>query len=90
MGDMCSRRHWFTQRGRVGVGLPNCVRCGAVNPKWPMNACAMRASDINSRGVFRGEPCGARQEHHPSSPGVEDSGFLPHEFLKVKEVERHG
>lgn len=87
MADMCASRHWFTQRGRVGVKLPNCVRCGALNPKWPDGACALRASDLNSVGVFRGSPCGAQRDTHPVVT-TGRYGFLPHPFLKAVEVKR--
>lgn len=30
----CIVRHWFSPPGLVGVTVPECVRCGAPNPKY--------------------------------------------------------
>lgn len=68
------------------LGRPNCIRCGIVNPRWDKDRCAVRASDLNSKDVLRGEPCGASKETHPEV--THRYGFFPHEFVEAKELNR--
>jgi hypothetical protein len=82
MPGLClyKRKHRYLDR-------PNCIRCGIVNPRWDVERCALRASDLNSTDVMRGEPCGALREAHPT---VNRYGFKPHDFVEVKEVRANG
>ena len=75
------QKHRFVHR-------PNCARCGAVNPRWDKDRCALRANDHNSRGVLRFAPCGVRRDDHPDASRLLETGFFPHDFVPVAEVAR--
>jgi hypothetical protein len=37
-----NRRHAFSHKGSDADQLPNCLRCGGVNPRWNRELCAVQ------------------------------------------------
>ena len=69
-------RHWFAPYGSPGLVLPHCVRCSAINPKWPEHLpwtgrCAICGHvDAHVRGCPRltGSRCGGCGQFYEYDP----------------------